>query len=77
MLTHLNPQPARPPRVVVLGAGGFIAGAIVKRLKADGIEVLALGRPLGSFRSRTVNVLAPHLHIDLIVALPISAHTSQ
>ena len=45
MLTHLNPQPARPPRVVVLGAGGFIAGAIVKRLKADGIEVLALGRP--------------------------------
>lgn len=45
MLTHLNPQPVKPPRVVVLGAGGFIAGAIVKRLQADGIEVLALGRP--------------------------------
>ncbi len=45
MLTHLNSQPAKPPRVVVLGAGGFIAGAVAKRLKADGIEVLALGRP--------------------------------
>ena len=45
MLTHLNPQPAKPTRVVVLGAGGFIAGATAKCLKADGIEVLPLGRP--------------------------------
>jgi UDP-glucose 4-epimerase len=45
MLNHINPRPVKPNRVVVLGAGGFIAGAVARRLAADGIEVLALGRP--------------------------------
>jgi len=45
MLTHLNPDPIKPTRVVVLGAGGFIAGAVTARLRAHGIPVIALGRP--------------------------------
>ena len=45
MLTHRNPDPVRPNRVVVLGAGGFIAGAVTAGLRAKGIPVLALGRP--------------------------------
>lgn len=45
MMKHGNAQPAKPRRVVVLGAGGFIAGAIMRRLQADGITTLGLGRP--------------------------------
>ena len=43
MLKHANKNQTKPSRVVVIGAGGFIAGAIVKML--NGIEVLPLGRP--------------------------------
>lgn len=45
MLTHLNPDSRHPSRVVIVGAGGFIAGAILRRLAADGISTLGLGRP--------------------------------
>ena len=45
MLTHLNAAPTKPQRVVVLGGGGFIAGAILRALRRDRIETLALGRP--------------------------------
>jgi UDP-glucose 4-epimerase len=34
MLTHLNPSPAQPARVVILGANGFIARALATRLVA-------------------------------------------
>jgi nucleoside-diphosphate-sugar epimerase len=45
MLENLNLTPNKPARVVVLGAGGFIAGAIVRRLAADGVPIVPLGRP--------------------------------
>ncbi len=45
MLSHSHQQARKPARVVVLGSGGFIAGAIRRRLEADGIATLALGRP--------------------------------
>ena len=45
MLTHLHSESCKPSRVVVVGAGGFIAGAILQRLVADGISTLGLGRP--------------------------------
>lgn len=45
MLSHQHDQPTRPQRVVVLGGGGFIAGVILRRLQAEGIPVLGLGRP--------------------------------
>jgi nucleoside-diphosphate-sugar epimerase len=44
MLEHLESESFRPSRVVVLGAGGFVGGAIVRRLAATSIPVLALGR---------------------------------
>lgn len=44
MLDHLNSSNARPPRVVIMGAAGFVGGAIAKRLARDGVPVLALGR---------------------------------
>jgi UDP-glucose 4-epimerase len=44
MITNLHESPRKPARVIVLGAGGFIGGATARRLRSDGIEVLALGR---------------------------------
>ena len=44
MLEHLNGSGERPARVVVLGAAGFVGGAIVERLARAGTNVLALGR---------------------------------
>lgn len=45
MLKHSTPEPRPPARVVVLGASGFIAGAILRVLQTKGIPVLGLGRP--------------------------------
>ena len=45
MLTHLHQVAKKPARVVLLGAGGFIGGAIKRRIAADGIPTVALGRP--------------------------------
>lgn len=45
MLIHLKSAPANPSRVVVIGAGGFIAGAVLERLRAAGVTILPLGRP--------------------------------
>ena len=44
MLHHLNGQPTKPRRVVVIGAGGFIGSTVTKRLKTDGVSVLGLTR---------------------------------
>lgn len=45
MLTHTHLTPQTPARVVILGAGGFIGGAITRRLSQTGVAPLALGRP--------------------------------
>ena len=45
MLHHLNAQEVLPHRVVVVGGGGFIGGAILHRLKENGIACISLGRP--------------------------------
>lgn len=44
MLEHLNATPVKPVRVVVIGAGGFVGGAISRRLTASGATTLALTR---------------------------------
>ncbi len=44
MIAHLHDTPRKPSRAVVLGAGGFIGGATARRLRAEGMEVVALGR---------------------------------
>jgi UDP-glucose 4-epimerase len=43
MLAHQNARPEQPARVVVLGAGGVLGKALLRRLKTDGIAVLGLG----------------------------------
>ena len=44
MITNLHESARKPARVIVLGAAGFIGGATARRLRSDGIEVVALGR---------------------------------
>ena len=44
MLTHLQSSPKNPSRVVILGAGGFVASAVERRLRDTAIPVLALPR---------------------------------
>ncbi len=44
MLEHLYASPQAPARVVVIGAKGFVGGALVARLAKARIPTLALGR---------------------------------
>jgi UDP-glucose 4-epimerase len=44
MLEHLNSTPVKPERVVIIGAGGFVGGAIRKKLATDQVPLLALTR---------------------------------
>jgi UDP-glucose 4-epimerase len=44
MLEHAHAQPRKPERVVVIGSGGFVGSAIVRRLVDDDIAHLPLGR---------------------------------
>ncbi len=44
MLRHLNTSPQAPERVVVLGAGGFVGGTLVERLRTAGVPVLPVAR---------------------------------
>ena len=44
MLEHLNPVRKAPSRVVIIGAGGFVGGAIADQLAADKVPMLALTR---------------------------------
>lgn len=44
MIHHGHPSPVIPERVVVLGAGGFVARAATRALRARGVTVLALAR---------------------------------
>ena len=44
MLEHAQGEPITPTRVVVIGAGGFVGGAIVRRLTRNGVPVHGLTR---------------------------------
>ena len=44
MLIHGQTNGSLPSRVVVMGAGGFVGGAVVRRLEALAVPVLALTR---------------------------------
>lgn len=44
MIEHLNPQAVKPARVVVIGAAGFVGGAVAARLERDGVPVVRVGR---------------------------------
>ncbi len=44
MLEHLNIRLQAPSRVVVMGAQGFVGGAVVRHLRAAGVNTLAVTR---------------------------------
>ena len=44
MLEHHNAQPSKPERVVVIGAAGFVGGAVAERLERDRVPVLRVTR---------------------------------
>lgn len=62
VLTNLQPIAQKPARVVVLGALGFIGGTILRRLQAEGINLLALDLP-------AFDLLAPDAAPTLAAAL--------
>ena len=44
MLDHQTNPPQRPARAVVIGAGGFVGGAIAQQLRNDNVPVLGITR---------------------------------
>ncbi len=44
MLIHHHSKPSKPSRVVVIGAGGFVGGAIVRQMGLDNIPTMSLTR---------------------------------
>jgi nucleoside-diphosphate-sugar epimerase len=44
MLDHQTNAPQQPTRAVVIGAGGFVGGAIVQQLENDSVPVLGITR---------------------------------
>ena len=70
MLQHVSPAPSKPARVVVIGGGGFVGGAVATRAKAAGIETLSLGRgDVDLLADDAASKLASHLRNgDSVVA---------
>ncbi|MGZ5120632.1 MAG: NAD-dependent epimerase/dehydratase family protein [Burkholderiales bacterium] len=52
MLEHLNSSASSPQRVVIVGAGGFVGGAIRRKLVQENIRTVALTR-------KEIDLLAP------------------
>lgn len=65
MLTHHRSQPADPARLVVIGSGGFVGGAIVERAQAVGIKVHGVsGKRLDLTQPGAGEALAAELQPD-------------
>lgn len=62
MLTHGQLKPAKPARVVIMGARGFVGSAIARRLERDNVPVLRLSRS-------HIDLLAPDAVDKLATAL--------
>ena len=58
MLEHHTSKPEKPARVVVIGAAGFVGGAVASRLEKDGVAVLRISR-------KEVDLLAPDASLRL------------
>lgn len=65
MLTHQNPTPVAPARVVVLGARGFVASNLIQHLSAAGVPVLGLSSAdLDLTEAASVTALTATLRAD-------------
>jgi UDP-glucose 4-epimerase len=65
VLEHSSPIRKAPSRVVIIGAGGFVGGAIVDRLTADKAPILALTRKeLDLLKSEASTMLQRLLRAD-------------
>ncbi len=74
MLTHENPTPIKPRRVVIIGAGGFVGGAIRKALLSQAIDVLALTRKeldllAGGAAEKLAHLLRPDDSVVMVSAI--------
>lgn len=71
MLEHLNSSSQPPERVVIIGAGGFVGGAILSRLNALGVPTLGLTRQHVDLMAEDAgSALAAHLKpSDAVVAV--------
>src|SRR5271169_3880718 len=58
MLEHTRNPPAKPNRVIVMGARGFVGGAIANRLETDRTPVLRLS-------TKDVDLLDPKAGVHL------------
>ena len=65
ILKLTDETPGKPARAVVLGANGFIGGAVLRALRAAGVESAALGRPgLDLLRPEAAQQLAATLRAE-------------
>ncbi len=63
MLEHTQTPPVDPSRVVVLGAAGFVGGASLDLLRANGIPTEAIGRgDIDLLSPSATDLLATRLH---------------
>lgn len=74
MISHQNQSPAKPSRVALIGAHGFIGGAVQRRLDTEAIPTLALGSAdidlLDSSASdRLAEILRPDDAVVMLAAL--------
>ncbi|MDG2286654.1 MAG: NAD-dependent epimerase/dehydratase family protein, partial [Alphaproteobacteria bacterium] len=75
MIIHGHSKPTIPGRTVVIGAGGFVGSAIVKRLEDQGAPVLGLWRgDADLLKSDAGSRLASHLRdADTVVLVSANA----
>ena len=75
MLEHLNPGPAAPQRVVVIGAGGFVGSTICRHVGRAKVPLLALTRReldllADGAASRLAALLEPADSVVFVSAVP-------
>jgi UDP-glucose 4-epimerase len=64
-IIHEWPDTDKPKRVIILGKSGFVAGSIIRRLKAENLEVVAIGSDdIDLIASDAGEKLAAHITTD-------------